>query len=84
MDFLCYARGCALNCMANGMLLKQSNFNNIFVPPAPNDAGTALECAIYGLVDILEYPSQFKWKSDYLGEKSYISQLIKQIELGDC
>ncbi len=83
MNFLCYAGGCALNCMANGMLLKKSNFINMFVPPAPNDAGTALGCAIYGLVDILEYKPEFKWESDYLGEQSDISQSIKQIDLGD-
>nr|MBA3537809.1 carbamoyltransferase [Tatlockia sp.] len=83
MNYLCYAGGCALNCMANGMLLKRSNFSNMFVPPAPNDAGTALGCAIYGLVDILEYKPEFKWQSDYLGEQSDISQSIKQIDLGD-
>lgn len=67
MRSLCYAGGCALNCVANGLLLKQTPFEEVFVPAAPHDGGTALGCAIYGLIDCLDYPCEFKWQSDYLG-----------------
>ncbi len=63
---LCYAGGTALNCSANGKLLKYAPFKNIFIPPAPHDGGTSLGCALYGLMNHYAKPS-FDWKSDYLG-----------------
>jgi carbamoyltransferase len=44
---LCLAGGVALNCVANGRLKAESGFDNIFVPPAPHDAGTSLGAAAY-------------------------------------
>ena len=42
---LCMAGGVALNCVANGELLKANIFENIFVQPAAGDAGGALGAA---------------------------------------
>ncbi|MHC5037095.1 MAG: carbamoyltransferase family protein, partial [Planctomycetota bacterium] len=42
---LCLAGGCALNCAANGALLRGGRFEKIFVQPASHDAGTALGSA---------------------------------------
>lgn len=44
---LCLAGGVALNCVANGRLKAESGFDNIFIPPAPHDAGTSLGAAAY-------------------------------------
>ncbi len=44
---LCLAGGVALNCVANGKLKAESGFDNIFVPPAPHDAGTSIGAAAY-------------------------------------
>ena len=43
---LCLAGGCALNCVSNGNLLKNSKFENIWVQPAAGDAGGALGAAL--------------------------------------
>jgi carbamoyltransferase len=43
---LCLAGGVALNCVANGKLLKQSKFKNIWIQPAAGDAGGALGAAL--------------------------------------
>lgn len=45
-DNLCYAGGVSLNCVANTALRKSGLFKNIYVPPAPTDAGTAVGCAL--------------------------------------
>ncbi len=45
-DNLCMAGGVALNCVANGKLLKAGIFKNIFVQPAAGDAGGALGAAL--------------------------------------
>jgi carbamoyltransferase len=43
---LCLAGGVALNCVANGKLLRDGCFENIFVQPAAGDAGGALGAAL--------------------------------------
>jgi carbamoyltransferase len=43
---LCLAGGVALNCVANGKLLRDGSFKNIWVPPAAGDAGGALGAAL--------------------------------------
>lgn len=42
---LCMAGGVALNCVANGKLLRENIFKNIFVQPASGDAGGAVGAA---------------------------------------
>ena len=43
---LCLAGGVALNCVANGILLRKNIFNNIYIQPAAGDAGGALGAAL--------------------------------------
>ncbi len=43
---LCLAGGVALNCVANGILLREKVFDNIWVQPAAGDAGGALGAAL--------------------------------------
>jgi carbamoyltransferase len=42
---LCLAGGVALNCVANGRLLREGPFERLFVPPAAGDAGGCLGAA---------------------------------------
>jgi len=44
-DYLCMAGGVALNCVANGKLLKEKLFKGIYIQPAAGDAGGALGAA---------------------------------------
>ena len=46
LENLCLAGGVALNCVANGELLRQKFFKNIWVQPAAGDAGGALGAAL--------------------------------------
>ena len=43
---LCLAGGVALNCVANGKLLKENIFENIWIQPAAGDAGGSLGAAL--------------------------------------
>ena len=43
---LCLAGGVALNCVANGILLREEIFDNIWIQPAAGDAGGALGAAL--------------------------------------
>lgn len=64
---LCFAGGTALNCSANGRLLREGPFRRVFIPPSPHDGGTAVGCALYGLLECLGEPSEFRWVNDFLG-----------------
>lgn len=43
---LCLAGGVALNCVANGKIFRDKNFDNIWIQPAAGDAGGALGAAL--------------------------------------
>ena len=43
---LCLAGGVALNCVANGKILRDGRFNKIWIQPAAGDAGGALGAAL--------------------------------------
>ncbi len=45
-DYLCMAGGVALNCVANGKLLREKIFKDIYIQPAAGDAGGALGAAL--------------------------------------
>lgn len=44
---LCLAGGVALNCVANGKILREGLFENIWIQPAAGDAGGALGAALF-------------------------------------
>jgi len=46
MKHLCLAGGVALNCVANGHILRQSGYDDIWIQPAAGDAGGALGAAL--------------------------------------
>ena len=72
IDNLCMAGGVALNCVANGNLLKQGPFKNIWIQPAAGDSGGALGAALSIWYEYLNNPRQAdgindKMQGSYLG-----------------
>jgi carbamoyltransferase len=53
---LCLAGGVALNCVANGKLLRDGKFKNIWIQPAAGDAGGAVGAALAVVHLYKEYP----------------------------
>jgi carbamoyltransferase len=53
---LCMAGGVALNCVANGKLLRAGIFDEVFITPAAGDAGGALGSALFVHHQLLEQP----------------------------
>jgi carbamoyltransferase len=45
---ICLAGGVALNCVANGRLLREGPFRRLWIQPAAGDAGGALGAALFG------------------------------------
>src|SRR6187399_727918 len=53
---LCLAGGVALNCVANGKVLRDGKFDRIWIQPAAGDAGGALGAALCGYHSFREQP----------------------------
>ncbi len=71
---LCLAGGVALNCVANGRLLREGPFENIWIQPAAGDAGGALGAALIGWYKYYDNPRTANENTDsqkgsYLGPK---------------
>lgn len=70
-DHLCMAGGVALNCVANGKLLRENIFKSIYIQPASGDAGGALGAALaasYMFFDeVRSIHPQDSMKGSYLG-----------------
>lgn len=64
MKNLCLAGGVALNCVANGRLLREKVFDNIWIQPAAGDAGGALGAALMALYKVEGQPRKVNSKSD--------------------
>ncbi len=79
---LCMAGGVALNCVANTILFEQGPFENIFIQPAANDAGTALGCAFYAYNLIMQPESIETQKQEhtYLGSSFDNDQILSEIK----
>jgi carbamoyltransferase len=55
---LCLAGGVALNCVANGKLLRTGLFDDVWVQPASGDAGGALGAALFAWHQLLDGPRE--------------------------
>ncbi|MGB4773098.1 MAG: carbamoyltransferase [Chitinophagaceae bacterium] len=71
---LCLAGGVALNCVANGKILKEKIFDNIWIQPAAGDAGGALGAAMVAHHQVYKETrklseSMDSQKGTYLGPK---------------
>jgi len=69
---LCLAGGVALNCVANGKVLRDGAFDNIWIQPASGDAGGALGAALTGYYGFARQPRRLNgardgMKGGYLG-----------------
>ena len=68
---LCLAGGVALNCVANGKLLRKNIFDNIWIQPAAGDAGGAVGAALAAYHMMLKQPRTVNpadsMKGGYLG-----------------
>ncbi|MBL8724005.1 MAG: carbamoyltransferase [Planctomycetes bacterium] len=57
---LCLAGGVALNCVGNGVILREGPFDKIWIQPAAGDAGGALGCAQFVWHQLLGKPRTVK------------------------
>jgi len=83
---LCLAGGVALNCVANGVLLRKKIFDNIWIQPAAGDAGGALGAAlsawyIHYKKDRVVSSGRDAMKGSYLGPKFSSDEIEEELKL---
>ena len=79
---LCLAGGVALNCVANGRLLREGPFKNIWIQPAAGDAGGAIGAALSAWHEYLDKP-----RTPVAGDSmrgSYLGPRLGDGEIEDC
>lgn len=64
---LCLAGGVALNCVANGRILRETPFENVYIQPAAGDDGIAIGCAYWGHLARRGGKRTFVMRHAYLG-----------------
>ena len=82
---LCLAGGVALNCVANGKLLREGGQDHLWIQPASGDAGGALGAALAAYHLHLEQPRQLppsgdSMKGSYLGPIFSDEEIAKRLE----
>ena len=81
---LCLAGGVALNCVANGKILKGKIFENIWVQPAAGDAGGSLGAALaYWYLEIKKERQILKpdsMKGSYLGPEILQNEVERELK----
>jgi len=78
--YLCLAGGVALNCVANGKILREKIFDDIWIQPAAGDAGGALGAALAVWYDYLDNPRKADGKMD-AQKGSYLGPLYNDNEI---
>ncbi|MEZ4314942.1 MAG: carbamoyltransferase [Polyangiaceae bacterium] len=80
--FLCLAGGVALNCVANGKIVREKIFDDVWIQPAAGDAGGAMGAALYAWHRVLDKPRTAddvhdKVRGSFLGPK-FSRELTKE------
>ena len=73
---LCIAGGVGLNSVANGRILSESGFENVYIQPASGDGGGALGAALHVYHGMLGMPKGFQMRHAYWGA-TYSDQEIE-------
>jgi carbamoyltransferase len=77
---LCMAGGVALNCVANGRLLREGPFEEIFIQPAAGDAGGAVGVAALIWNSVLGNPRTFVWPHAYWGPEYSDADVLRVLD----
>lgn len=79
-DALCLAGGVALNCVANGRLLREGPFKKIWIQPAAGDAGGALGAALSGWYEYFGNSRACESEADQM-KGSYLGPAFQDSEI---
>ncbi len=82
-DNLCLSGGCAYNGTANGKILKRTKFKNLYIPPAPSDAGSAIGCALNQWYNVEKNTERKNNTNPFLGPFYTKEDILRSLEKYD-
>lgn len=77
---LCMAGGVALNSVANGRILRETPFEDVYIQPAAGDSGGAVGAALYVYHVLLGKPRKFIMEHAYWGQAYSAQETQRAIE----
>ena len=80
LDNICITGGVAQNSVANGKIIENTPFKNIYIPSAGNDAGTSIGSALYLYNQILGKERLKEIRSAYFGNKASNEEIIRVLD----
>ena len=69
LENVCIAGGVAQNSVANGKIISNTSFKNVYIPSAGHDAGISIGAALYVQHQILNFTRQPAIKTAYTGSR---------------
>ena len=84
LNSICIAGGVAQNSVANGKIKLNTKFENIYIPPAGHDAGTAIGAALWVYNQLLHHDRNQPMLNGYFGScfnNDYIEKLLQEREI---
>ncbi len=80
LDKLCMAGGVALNCVANGRVIRETPMKQLWVQPAAGDAGGAVGVAHYIYNTLHKRPRASAWTHAYLGPEFKDAEITRYLD----
>jgi carbamoyltransferase len=77
---LCISGGCGMNSVANGKILNNTNFKNIYIQPAAGDAGGAIGAAYTSYFREKDNKKNFQMTHSYWGTSFDDKQILRTIK----
>jgi carbamoyltransferase len=77
---LCISGGVALNSVANGRILREGSFADIFVTPAANDTGIAIGAALYGHHQLRKSIPRWNYSYDFHGRAYSETEILAALQ----
>ena len=77
---LCMAGGVALNCVANGHILRESPVEEIFIQPAAGDNGGAMGAALWLWHQVLNKKREWELTTPYLGPEYSVDEMRRVLD----
>ncbi|GAA3956397.1 carbamoyltransferase [Pedobacter ginsengiterrae] len=84
LNSICIAGGVAQNSVANGKIKLNTKFENIYIPPAGHDAGTAIGAALWVYNQLLHHHRNQPMLNGYFGScfnNDYIEKLLQERQI---
>jgi carbamoyltransferase len=77
---LCLTGGVALNCLANARILRETDYQSVWVPPCASDSGAPLGSALWHYHQTLGHSRRFELTHPFFGQEYSDAEIIRALQ----